>query len=216
MSSFPLFEPIVHYIVKQSEIARVLQNDLLIRVRNSDEDAFRVMFTLYAPRVFQFVRNYLRVRTEAEDMVQNTFMRIWEKREMIHPERSIDGFVFTIARNLLIDHFRRTARSFRESPLTQALDQPVLSTLYSDDLLHQHQFEQVYQRALALLPPKRKEIFIYSRHEGLSNNEIANHLGISIKTVENQMTAALAFMRDFLSKEGIGAATFFSLFFIFQ
>lgn len=189
----------------------MLDNELLIRVKKSDGDAFRQLFDLYAPRVFSFVNQYVRTKAEGEDLTQTVFLRIWEKRAQLNVDRNPEALIFTIARNLLIDHFRQTARRIQEMPLI-ADNLEVNSSMRADDQVMFHQITRIYRQALEALPPRRRDIFTLSRHEGMSNREIAQKMGLSIKTVENQMTAALAFIRDFLSREDVGTALLISFF----
>lgn len=158
--------------------------------------------------------NHIRDKTEAEDITQNVFIRMWEKKEMIDPNRSFEGFIFTIAYRLLIDHYRANARRFGVDPMDSFAEATLQSTLHTDDLVHHHQLESLYQKALLALPPKRKEIFLLSRHNGLSNREIAQKMGISVKTVETQMTAALGFLRDFFDRTEMGPAAVAVIYFL--
>jgi RNA polymerase sigma-70 factor (ECF subfamily) len=187
---------------------------LLIQLKNADDHAFRQLFERYVKRVYQFVYNHIKDKTEAEDITQNVFIRIWEKKEMIDPNRSFEGFIFTIAYRLLIDYYRANARRFGVDPMDGFAETTLQSTLHTDDLVHHHQLESLYQQALLSLPPKRKEIFLLSRHNGLSNREIAEKMGISVKTVESQMTAALGFLRDFFDRTEMGPAAVAGIYFL--
>ncbi len=189
-------------------------NQLHIRLKNADEEAFRQLFERYVKRVYQFVYNHIKDKTEAEDITQNVFIRIWEKREIIDPARSFEGFIFTIAYRLLIDHYRSNARRYSTDPVDRLDETTLQSSMHSDDLVQHHQLESLYQKALLALPPKRKEIFLLSRHNGLSNREIAEKMGISVKTVENQMTAALGFLRDFFDRTEMGPAAVAGIYFL--
>lgn len=189
----------------------MFQTELLIRVKESDQQAYKDFFDLYASRVYRFFYRYIKSKTEVEDLTQNVFLKLWEKRAMIDPEKPAEGLIFVIARNLMIDHFRATARRIKETQWWEDLVDTVPSTHQADELTRYNQISQIYHKAINLLPPRRKDIFTMSRHEGLSNKEIAEKMGISVKTVENQMTEALSFIREFLAKEDVA----FTLFIIF-
>ncbi len=175
------------------------ERDLLRRVKDDDEEAFRQIFEFYVKKVYQFVYGYLKDKFEAEDVTQNIFQKIWEKRLMIDLNQSFSGFLFTIAYRSVIDHIRKEASKKQWDRIRDIDDEEPLSHLTADSLLNNHQFESLYQKALNALTPKRKEIFVLSRHEGLSNKEIAEKLDISLKTVENHMTAALFTLREFFN-----------------
>lgn len=175
------------------------ERDLLRRVKNDDEEAFRQIFEFYVKKVYQFVYGYLKDKFEAEDVTQNIFQKIWEKRLMIDLNQSFSGFLFTIAYRSVIDHIRKEASKKQWDRIRDIDAEESSSHLTADSLLNNHQFESLYQKALNALTPKRKEIFVLSRHEGLSNKEIADKLDISVKTVENHMTAALFTLREFFN-----------------
>lgn len=189
--------------------------DLMIQLRDANETAFRQVFDLYGRKVYRYILHYVKVVVEAEDLTQNVFLRIWEKRGQLDAEKSFEGFIFTIAYRAVMDHFRTNPKRMQSLIPVDLLNDSIVSTVSADTLLNRHQLESIYQQALQALPPKRKEIFLLSRHEGLNNKQIAEQLGISIKTVENQMTAALAFLKNFFSHSDFGSALI-TLVFIFH
>ena len=183
-----------------------LDKDLMIQLKDANEAAFRQVFDRYGKKVYRYILHYVKVRVVAEDITQNVFLRIWEKRGLLDPEKSFEGFIFTIAYRSVMDHFRTNPKRLQSLFPVDLLNDSVVSTVSADALLNHHQLESVYQQALQALPPKRKEIFLMSRHGGLTNRQIAEQLGISIKTVESQMTAALAFLKNFFSRADFGRA----------
>jgi RNA polymerase sigma-70 factor (ECF subfamily) len=192
-----------------------LDKDLMIQLRDANESAFRQVFERYGKKVYHYILHYVKVGVEAEDITQNVFLRIWEKRVLIDPEKSFEGFIFTIAYRAVMDHFRTNPKRLQTLFPVDLLTDSLVSTVSADALLNHHQLESIYQQALQGLPPKRKEIFLLSRHGGLTNRQIAEQLGISIKTVESQMTAALSFLKNFFSHADFGSALI-TLVFIFH
>ena len=128
-------------------------------------------------------------------------------------DKSFEGYIFTIAHRNVLDHIKKKATRERQitSPLSEGVQ--LISTLTAEDFIIKHQFDSVYYRAIESLPSKRKEIFILSRHNGMSNSEIAKQLDLSIKTVENQMTAAIASLKEFFKLSELGLIPFFYFFF---
>jgi RNA polymerase sigma-70 factor (ECF subfamily) len=185
---------------------------LLKRLINADENAFREIFDLYVHKIYQFVYGYVKEKSESEDITQMVFLKIWENKTTINLNKSFSGFIFTIAYHSIMDYFRKNAARFQQYPISVSTEETFVSHLTAEDSINKHQFDSFYERALQTLPPKRKEIFILSRHNGLSNKQIASHLGLSIKTVENQMTAALFSLKEFLK---ISELSLIPLFFLF-
>jgi len=125
----------------------VLDKKLLEELIRADEEAFRQVFELYGRKVFRFIFNHIKVAAEAEDITQNVFLKIWEKRKLIDPEKSFDGFLFTIAYRAVIDHFRSTQKHFQPSFPVEMMIDSMASSVYADELLNQHQLESLYHRA---------------------------------------------------------------------
>jgi RNA polymerase sigma-70 factor (ECF subfamily) len=189
----------------------IVEKDLLARLKNADEEAFTQIFEMYVKKVYQFVLSYNKEKTEAEDITQNVFIKIWEKKLLINIDKSFEGFIFTIAYRLVIDYFRKNSVHFHRTTIIRLAEESIASQVNSDDLLKRHSLESLYEKALQSLTAKRKEIFLLSRHNGLSNKQIAEQLGISIKTVENQMTAALSSLKAFFSASDLIAIIFIFL-----
>jgi len=170
--------------------------------------AFNTLYKFYSGRLYRFALGYLKSEEEAEELVQEVFTKIWEKRSDLKEELSFKSFLFTIAFNIIRKHFR-----------TKAYLANYLNTKISDDLdmhtSHKITYDSLYQYITNLvnqLPNRCKEIFIKSRLEGLSISEIAEKLKISHKTVENQLTQALKFIRTNLNRENVPVLLFFILF----
>jgi len=170
--------------------------------------AFNTLFRFYSGKLYRFINGYLRSPEESEEVVQEVFLTLWEKRTELKDELSLRSYLFTIAFNVVKKHFRS------KSYLKKYLD----SGLWSDinmDTTGTIDYDSVYsfiKDLIESLPERRKEIFIRSRFEGMSIAEIAQELGISHKTVENQITAALKFLRQNLDREFFPVLLFLYLF----
>lgn len=168
--------------------------ELVRRARESDDAAFRLLFERYQPVLFRSMLASVGDRDEAHEIVQETFVRVWDHRSSLRPDLPFLGYLLRIARNLLRDAAKRSAVRVKyapEIPLStpSAGDDPertLRATMLAEALT------EVVQNAL---PDRCREVFLLSRMEGWSNDEIARTLGISVKTVENQMTKALKIVR---------------------
>jgi RNA polymerase sigma-70 factor (family 1) len=170
--------------------------------------AFNTLFRQYSNRLYRFAVSYLKSEEESEELVQEVFTIIWEKREDLKHELSFKSYLFTIAFNIIRKHFRTRAQfsEYIKSYGGEELDLNTTNKITYESLYH-YVIELVNQ-----LPEKRRLIFIKSRFEGLSIKEIAEELQISHKTVENQLTDALKFIRAQVTREGFMALLFFALF----
>lgn len=179
-----------------------IQKDESVLVEELSEgciSAFNVLFREYGRRLYRFAYGYLKSEEEAEELVQEVFTIIWEKRSGLKSELSFQSFLFTISFNIIKKHFR-TKSHFAEYLKSGNKDESDMQTFHriNHDSLYQFVTKLVNQ-----LPERRKLIFIKSRFEGLSIMEISEELEISHKTVENQLTDALKFIRINLNREGI-------------
>jgi RNA polymerase sigma-70 factor (family 1) len=189
---------------------RTIENESQL-VRNLSKDnllAFNTLYKGYSGRLYRFALGYLKSESEAEELVQEVFTIIWERRADLKEELSFKSFLFTIAFNIIRKHFRSKAY-LAEYLKTGMNDEDDLQTSnkINYDSLHKYIVELVNQ-----LPEARKKIFVASRFEGLSIKEISIKFNISHKTVENQLTVALKYIRTNLKRESFSCVLFLALF----
>lgn len=169
-------------------------DQLIKQLRDSGEAAFRLLFEKYQPIVFRNVFYSLGDRDTAHDIVQETFLRLWNNRAWLQPHLPLLAYLFRISRNLVRDHAKHRAVRVKS-----AENIPRASPSIGEDPEESLQLsmleEKIDQTVRTKLPTKCREIFLLSRMEGMSNVEISVHLGISVKTVENQITRALKILR---------------------
>jgi RNA polymerase sigma-70 factor (family 1) len=188
-----------------------IKNDESILVRELSKGnilAFNTLFREYSGRLYRFSFGYLKSKGDSEELVQDVFTKIWEKRSDLKGELSFKSYIFTIAFNLIRKHFRSKAQisEYFKSRINDDSDMQTSQKITCDSL------NQYINDLVDHLPEKRKEIFIKSRFEGSSIKEIAEELKISHKTVENQLTHALKFIRTNLTRENIPVLLYFILF----
>jgi len=184
------------------------ESQLVYNLSRGNLLAFNTLYKEYSGRLYRFAVGYLKSETEAEELVQEVFTIIWEKRADLKEELSFKSFLFTIAFNIIRKHFRTKSyfAEYFKSELNPDLDMQTTQKITYNSL-HQYITELVNK-----LPERRKEIFIKSRFQGLTIKEIAEEMKISHKTVENQLTDALKFLRTNLNRESISRILFFFLF----
>ncbi|MBJ6143204.1 MULTISPECIES: RNA polymerase sigma-70 factor [Hymenobacter] len=183
------------------ELARdFAESDYLRRLKQDDERAFDALFRHYSALVYRFAYSYLKSRPAAEEIVQECFIKIWEKRAQLRDDLPLKGYLFTTAHHAVLNELRRDQHHLRLHGQVAAAAGPAS---VANEVEYQ-EMEALYQAALERLPPKQREAFLLSRQQGLSYPEIAERQGVSVKTVEAHMMQALKTMRSYFRLHGGG------------
>jgi RNA polymerase sigma factor (sigma-70 family) len=164
---------------------------LLERLAHDDVDALDATLARFWPPLVRYLVGLLHSRAAAEDIAQETFFRLWERRSSLRADGSLRGFIYQVARNLAVSEQRRTRTSERTVSAMVQEQLPFASIEIADDHLE-------LQRAVSALPERRREILLLHSVHGLSCKEIGRLLGIAPQTVANQYSAALATLRQAL------------------
>ncbi|MDX1699093.1 MAG: RNA polymerase sigma-70 factor, partial [Melioribacteraceae bacterium] len=154
----------------------------------------------YSGGIYGFSLKLLKSTDFAEEVVQDVFLKVWNTRNDLDVNLNFKSFIYTIAKNLSLNILKRAANdlNLRDQLL---YTQETFSTSTKDNLLNK-EYENVKRNAINSLSSGRRRIFLMSREEGLSYEEIAKNLGISVNTVKTQMKTALKNIRKHLSKHG--------------
>lgn len=178
---------------EQSHNAEAL---LVMELKKGNEKAFVKLYDTYKDRIYAYNLKLLKSQNHAEELLQEVFMKVWEKRDTLDTSRSFKSFLFTIARNKCFDFLEKASNDtkLREELFYQS--QKFYTA--SDMKVIEADFERIKKEAYDRLPPKRREIFEMSREHGMTYDEISAELGISPSTVKSQMNKALESMRLFL------------------
>lgn len=166
------------------------------RLSDGDQSAFRAVFEHYYPRVSEFVRRIVKSESAAEDITQDIFIKIWERREIFGVEvQSFGKYIYVMSRNAAINALRRTGRI---TPLSNESFSKSDSTSIEESYYAQEK-ELIIRLAVCQMPEQRRRIFEMSRYMGMDNQTIATTLNLSKKTVENHLTLALKTLRSILA-----------------
>ena len=176
---------------------------LFEQLRKGDETAFKVIYKRYVPRLYYFVYEYVPLSDIAENIVQDTFMVLWDKKSTLADNTNLGAYLFTVAKNnclyKLRDH-RYKQKLFKSADIDEPELKANLDALESLDTsqLTFMEIEQIIQNTLLQLPPQCRTVFNLSRFEEKKNKEIAVELGISVKAVEGHISKALKIFRTSL------------------
>ena len=168
--------------------------ELLSLLKQGDETAFHKIFHHYEKKLYYFIFSFTKSHFASEDLVQDVFIKIWNNRDSIDLNCSFDAFLFTIAKNLTYNHLRKlsnqtTLKNEVWKNLQQYQEQTEDSVLLSE-------YEEILESILEDLPIRKKNIFVLSKRQGKSNQEIAEILNITEKTVKNHLWKTLQFIKN--------------------
>lgn len=162
------------------------------RICASDEAAFQALFEATYPSLQRYAQSLTPSATVAQDAVQEAFLRIWRRRSTLDPTRSLRALLYRAVRNLVFNEERTL---LQRKKLLATMDPPPAPSR-PDELSQVELLETHMRRWIRALPERRREAFQLSRYDGLSYQEIAQVMGLSVKTVERHMQLALRELRD--------------------
>ncbi len=168
-------------------------NELYLKLKEGDERAFQSLFRKYYSAMCHFACQFLDDRELAEEIVQDMFVKIWEKRAILNIETSVKHYFFRSVRNHCLNQIQHEKiKKQYANKMIESAQQEIIAEQYflEVDLVKR------IEKSIDSLPPKRKEIFRLSREQGMKYKEIAETLDISVKTVEAQMGLALKYLRE--------------------
>ncbi len=185
--------------------------ELIKLLQKGDRVAFYNIYERYCKRLFGFVLRYIKVEADAEGIVQEVFIKIWESRNKLDAYTSFESFLFTIAYNTTISLLRKRANEHKYLEHLISIQQIHKAPDLIDEIQLNELNEQI-QTLLEELTPRQKEIFHLSREEGLTHDEIAKKLDISLNTVKKHMANSLSFLKSRIDKSLVINVLFICLF----
>ncbi|WP_148044212.1 RNA polymerase sigma factor [Sinomicrobium pectinilyticum] len=162
-------------------------------VEDGDDQSFTEIFNAHYIPLVAYICQYTQDRSEAEDIAQNSFVKLWEKRRELRIHTSLKSYLYSTAYNLFIDKYRQMKKTndYLENLKEEALYE--MSGQSETELMRQL---ELLESAIEELPPKCRNIFILNKKEGFTYKEVAEKLNISVKTVETQMRIAMIKLRE--------------------
>lgn len=178
------------------DLPKAADRDLLERLRRGDSAAFDAIFRTWYASLVGMAERMLGRRAVAEEIVQDVMLELWRRRETLAAEGSPQAYLFQSTRNRVLNHLRHVKVEQRGEPhiVASASSGPRV-----DAAVAAEELEAAVTRAVAELPDRCREVFELSRVHGLRYAEIAETLGVSVKTVEAQMGKALRLLRERLA-----------------
>ena len=174
-------------------IQGILEKDLIARLKSGDQTAFELLFDFYYPGLVMYASQFTANIEDAEEIVQDFFVRFWEKHQKLVPCDSLKNYFFSSVKNSSLDFLKH--QKIEKKYVNEMIELSRHHLAYDTDLFFQSELQEKLKRGVDLLPGKCREIFVMSRIQGLKNEEIAAALNISKRTVETQISKALKVLR---------------------
>ncbi|MCK9413810.1 MAG: RNA polymerase sigma-70 factor [Prolixibacteraceae bacterium] len=191
--------------IEQTERLKLITEQL----KTGSKEAFHLLFDAYAPKIHAFALSYLKNESDADELLQELFLKLWEMRASLDSSKNIKSFLFKVCINLIYDMIRR--KNIEQAYLNFSIkniqtnnDSTWHEVIYNDMLVN-------LNLLVATMPYQRQRIFKLSKEDGLSNEEIALELGLSKRTVENQLYRAVSFLKEKLGRGSLPGLLFFFL-----
>lgn len=190
--------PFEHVINDEEQI-------LLSKLKEGDERAFEQIYQLYSERIYGRLIRLLKDEEQANSILQDVFLRIWERKAQIDVDKTFKAYLYKVAENFVYDYFRKLARDKK----MQVRLREVVSEYYkhTEEDIFKKENEMLIEEAIQLLPPQRQRVFQLCRIEGKSYEEVSQLLGISTSTVSNHLVKGTKSVRNYvLSANGMAFA----------
>lgn len=186
---------------RHTSIFRLMPHEvshLVSQIRKGNKLAFSQLFRMYYPKLLTFIHGLLADRPLAEEIAQDVFLRLWINREKIDLRLSFDSYLYTIAKNIVLNFYKK--KEIEQRYIDHALHALDTETPEAEAPFYYQDLLALVEQAVSEMPPQQQKVFRLSREEGLLNAEIAEKLGISKRTVEKHIYSSLTFLRKIIEK----------------
>jgi RNA polymerase sigma-70 factor (family 1) len=186
---------------------------LLRQISQGDRSVFKILYTRYFSDVQRYVALFEPSKASMDELTQDVFVRIWEKRTYLAEVETFKSYLFMVTRNVVFNYLRGLKVQQKVKELDEAAERS--GPAVEDQLLYK-QYYRIALEAMEKLPPGRRKVLKMSIDDGLTLDEIANELNISRAGVKKQLYAATAFVRQYLHEHGEITALLFVFLSLFE
>jgi len=170
------------------------EKELLARLQRDDREAFDQIYYQYSLKIYANILRMVKDPDDAQELLQDVFLKVWEKRHNIDPEQSFKSYLFRISRNLVYNFFRDVSIERKVMDYLASIGTE-LHTDLEDDLMFKEQ-KQLLEQAINQLPPQRRQVYTLCKIEGHSYAEVSRMLGISTSTISDHIVKATRFIKE--------------------
>lgn len=164
-------------------------NNLVYQIQQNNVDAFKQLYEQYYSRVVAFIVGMIKQEDIANDLAQDVFVSLWLGRKRLDISQNLQNYIFVASRNAAINYLKKEFAHVHEQ--IETVQEKIYVESNVEDSIFAREINLLIEMVVSEMPKQRQLIYRMSREEGLSNNEIANKLGISKRSVENQLSIAL-------------------------
>ncbi len=175
-------------------------NQMMRGNNHFSDEAFGMLYDEYKNRIYGYALAITHSPHDAEEITQELFIKLWNKRETLDSVLNMEHYIFTMARNRTLNYIKKAARN--DQLMEELKQRMTMARNDVEDRLIGRDYEQMVEEALSQLSPKRRLVFRLSRYQGKKLEEIAGQLDLSRNTVKNHLAAALKFVRAYLTERG--------------
>lgn len=178
----------------QERVNNLNEVQLLIALKSGDRHAFEKIYQNYSPRIFLNILKMIKSVDDSQEILQDVFIKVWEKRELIDPEQPFKSYLFQISRYTVYNFFRKVNLD-KKLKAYLSFENTELYT-HIEENIAQRENDLIIMNAIEELPPQRKQIYKLCKIEGKSYAEVAMLLGISSSTINDHIVKATKFLRE--------------------
>lgn len=186
-----------------------IEKQYILELNRGSYKAFDALYTLYSRRLYAFALKMTKSHSDAKEIVQDTFVRLWLNRENVLPEDSFQSYLFTIARNTILNKMRTLINMPVFVDYMEYMNEHHLSADNTSEGMEMDEFRKKLEQAKETLPETQKNVFELSKELGLNHTEVAKQLNLSEQTVRNQLSLALKTLRKKLAENAVLFTIFF-------
>lgn len=172
--------------------------ELFQQIAAGDEKAFEIIFRKYLPRLKPFILGFVKVEAVTDEILQELFLKVWTVRVNLIHVGNPSSWLYKVASNLSLDQLRRQATEYKI--VKESLEKEGNNTFDLFEHVSAKQLQNIIHEAIETLPGQRKRIYKLAKETGWPHKKIAEHLGISVSTVKNQVTNAVKDIQKFIMK----------------
>ncbi len=178
------------------------EHNLTHKLKASDKAAFKEIYLSFYNAVYYFISRYIDNKETVQDLAQESFYLLWKHRERLNHELGYKSYLLSIAKNRILNYIRsdKYRQKYNETTIKKSIEQDKANITEENlfNRIQNHNLLNIVYEEIEKLPQKQKDVIILSKMKYLTNKEIAEKLGISVKTVEYRMMCALRQIRKII------------------